>query len=227
MTYNFKKLAMVSAVALGVAYAGAVSAAPVLTQSGHPTTISVDAQVENTLSIDTITTLNFGVVGAMDDKTGGVDTATLTINAVAPGGGEGVSYVSDQSPGASLVVDQASPDPTPAEIQVTAFPNVTLYVTYDIVSDQVTCDTCGGTDSFTLDTIADNLDAPITGVGGTAGGYTTLGGPTQGDAMTDGTGVLQFYIGASLTTNPGSPVDPLHDYADDTYGGTFDIIVSY
>lgn len=227
MTYNFKKLAMVSAVALGVAYAGAVSAAPVATQSGHPTPITVDVEVQNTLQIDTITFLDFGVVGAMDDKTGGADTATLTINAVAPGGGEGVSYVSDQSPGASLVVDQASPDPTPAEIQVTAFPNVTLYVTYDIPTDQITCDTCGGTDSFTLDTIADNLDDPITGLPGQAGGYTTLGGPTQGNAITDGTGVLQFYIGASLTTNNGSTTDPLFDYADDTYGGTFDIIVSY
>ncbi|MDD9899564.1 MAG: hypothetical protein OXT65_01130 [Alphaproteobacteria bacterium] len=202
---NWKKMAAVSAIALSVAAYGTGAFAAAV-QSGDPNTVNVTATVENTINV-TVVDMDFGQIGAMGH---GTDTATMTL---APDD----TLTDDSDPQASLVADPTS-TPAAANITVAAFQNTILYVDYQNIVDLV-----NGGETLVLDNIVDNLDAPTTGVGGTAGGWTSGGGSSTGDATTDGGGALVFDIGASISTTTAVT----GAYTDGAFAGTFEVVVSY
>lgn len=201
---SFRKFAAVSAVALSVAYAGGVIAAPV--QIGSPVTIPVNATVENTIDVAVTNPIDFGTVGAIRDTT---DTATLSLLA---------NGTSTEDPGngwlgtdpAAIVFDPSDP-PTTGDIDVTAaFENTTLYVTY-----QNCVDVALAGESFVLDAIVDDLSVP--------GSFDCAAARVIGNEVTSGTGTLSFQVGASITTTTISTAA----YTDGAYVGSFEAVFSY
>lgn len=216
MKSSIKKFAAVSAIALGTAVvaAGVLQAAPY--QIGDPVTVPSTANVENSIDVTPDASgLYFGTLGSMNHT---VDVATFTVNPDS-------TYVEDPGGGwnsadpASIVVDE-SDVPVAVEIVVTgAFENTDLYVTYSNCVDLT-----DGTDTFTLSTLQDDLDAPTVGVGVAAGDWDCVADTGNiGQATTDGTGNLTFNVGGTITTDGAADAA----YTDGAYAGSFDMTFSY
>lgn len=210
---SLKNLAAVSAVALGAAlYTTAAYAVAV--QSGVASSVGMTATITNTLTVIT-TPLSFGSIGAVRKA---ADQATAT---VAPGavivtaGGDDGGGVSTN---ARILADSANP-PSTASVTVTAFASTPIYVDYGTIVDL----TSGG-ETFTITHLLDNLNAPDTGVAGTAGNWDIGGGAgtIQGIGTTTAGGSLVFHIGGSIRTTASNAV-----YANGVYTGSFNVTLSY
>lgn len=201
---SYKKFAAISAVVLGAAVYAGHSANAI--QIGSPTTVPVNATVENSVTVTVTNPVDFGTIGAIRDV---VDTATLSVDPADtavedPGTGFGGADP------AAIVFDP-SDAPTAADIDITAaFENTDLYITYQNCVDPVQ-----GADTFTLAGIVDNLNTP--------GSYDCAAAPVIGFETTDGVGALSFNIGASITTTAGAATA----YPDGAYAGSFEMVVSY
>lgn len=202
---SFKKLVAVSALALGVtAYASGAWAI----QSGDPNPIGVTATVENTIVVVT-SDIGFGQIGAMSDA---VDTATASVSTA------GV-FTGDSSPQAAIVNDPTSAS-VAGTINVTAFQNTQLFTDYSNVVDMTEV----GGHTFIITDLLDNADAPTTGVAGVAGSWNNITGNSPGSVTTNGAGVMELAIGASIITDP---LTVPAAYNDGVYTGSFDLTVSY
>ena len=201
---SFKKLAAVSAVALSVAIAGAANAV----QIGTPVVIPITATVENTITVTVTTPVSFGTVGAIRDT---VDTASLAMTAAGvvtedPGNG-----FLGTDPAAMVFDPIGVAQPAAGVIDVTAaFENTALYVTYQNCINP----TLAG-EIFTLSAIVDNLLSP--------GSFDCAAARVIGFETTDGTGALQFNVGATITTTTISNAA----YTDGLYSGSVEAVFSY
>lgn len=202
MKLTYKKYAAISAVVLGVAAVGTAQAV----QIGSPTTVPVNATVENTITVTVAAPLDFGTIGAIRDT---VDTATLSVlpdDTATPDPGTGYGGADP----AAIVYDP-SDAPTAADIELSlAFENTEIYVTYQTCVDPVLAG-----ENFVLGGIVDDLATP--------GSYDCVAAPIIGHGTTDGSGDLDFSIGGSITTTTGAATA----YADGDYVGSFDIVLSY
>lgn len=203
---NFRKYAAISAVALGIAYAGAAYAAAV--QIGTAVPVTVDVQVENSIDVVVTQNIDFKKVGAISDTT---DVATMVMSTTGtitedPGTGYGGADP------AALVADPTD-TPEPGIITVSsAFQNTELYVTYQTVVDPINSGR-----SFNIAQITDDLATPSV-YDGTTDTMTTIGHET-----TDGSGGLVFNIGMTIETDTTGATA----YADGVYAGSFEIVFSY
>ncbi len=201
---SFKKIAAVSAVALGVAVAGGAHAV----QIGSPVVIPINATVENTITVTVTTPVSFGTVGAIRHTT---DTASLAMNAAGvvtedPGTGYGGT-----DPAAMVFDPVGVAQPAAGVIDVTAaFENTELYVTYQNCVNPALAG-----EIFTLSAIVDNLATP--------GSFDCAAAAVIGHETTDGTGALQFNVGATITTTTISNAA----YTDGAYVGSVEAVFSY
>lgn len=202
MKLTYKKYAAIGAVVLGVAAVGSAQAI----QIGSPTTVPVNATVENSVTVTVTNPLDFGTVGAIRDT---VDTATLTVSPADVGTEDPGTGYGGADP-AAIVFDPSDP-PTAADIDITAaFENTELYITYQTCTNPVF-----GADNFVLSGLIDNLAVP--------GSYDCAAAAVIGHETTDGAGALAFNIGGSITTTTGAATA----YADGAYVGSFEMVVSY
>ena len=183
----------------------------VLTVASYSTAVNAQtanmtatAEVAAPLTVATPSQLNFGTIVAISDTT---ETATAT---VSPAGA--VSIAATGAPAHTAIVD----DSAAAAGQVTIADGVdsaTLNITIDNVVDPV-----NGADSFDLDSFVTSWNgAPV----GTA---QTIGTPfTETYAAAFGGGTNTLDIGATITTTTAAA----GTYADGTYAGTYDVIISY
>lgn len=202
---SFKKLAVLSTVALGVAAMYSDEVLAVNYQLGAPVTVTASATVENTFDVTITNGLSFGTIGAVADTT---DVARLT---VAPDSSvtedEGNGWLgSDQ---AAIVVDAGATAPDAADISVNGFEATTIYVTYSNIVNPT-----DGSQSFILTDLLDDLTTP-----GSYDGSTRV----IGQGTTDGSGDLTFHVGGSIETTTTAAVA----YADGAYAGSFDVTFSY
>jgi Domain of unknown function (DUF4402) len=110
----------------------------------------------------------------------------------------GAPSASNNAPAQFIIVDASSA--TNGVFGVSnAAPNTTLNVS--TVDTNATCGTCGGGN-------------PI---------LTLVSTPQSATATTDGTGAATINVGATLTT----ATTPAQQYADGTYTGSFNLVVSY
>jgi hypothetical protein len=205
MSVNFKNLAMVSAMALGIAsYSGtAWSAAFEMDDVG--VVIAVTAAVDNTIDVTT-TPIAFGTIGVTSDA---VDTASLVMNPTTSavvddiGAGLGINeahIVSATNTGTAGTVTVAN-----------ALPNSFIYAYYGTLVNL----TDGAGPVLTLDSITDNLAVP--------GSYTAATSTqVAGRGSTNGTGDLVWGIGAAIGTQATAT-----RYDTNTYTGSFTMILSY
>lgn len=200
---HMKKLATVSAVALGVAAAGPAWAANYDLDSGTPIAITVGATVDNTVSVTVANNMNFQNIGVTSDA---ADTATLVM---APDG----SITDDVAGAARMISDDSTGQQAQIEVD-NAFPTAVIHVTYTIASNLIED---AADPDLVLSNILDNLDAPAKGTGGTAG--TTA---TEGTATTTAGGELDFAIGASLSTQSTALA-----YDSNAYTGGFNMYMAY
>lgn len=114
---------------------------------------------------------------------------------------------------------------TPGAFQVTgAFPNTPVNVTFSSPVDLV-CGACSVTNPvLELIEVYAELTPPAVGVAGADAVLDDVvpANNVVGNALTDGTGALTFYIGVALQTTVGT--DP---YETGTYTGTFDALLEY
>lgn len=193
------KLASVSAIALGCAYAAPANAAPVAFELDSTTTVAVNAAVDNTVNV-VITAVDLTTIGATSDA---VDTATLTM---APGG----AITEDIAGDAHIVSDDGTG--TPGNIAITgAFATTDLFVDYFNPVD-LNCGACAnGPPDFTLSEVTDDLATP-----------SVLSTATTGKGTTDNAGALAWNIGVSIQTQASA-----NRYETGAYAGSFDMIVAY
>ena len=204
-----KRLAGIGAVALGAAMIVHSAYAAVI-NSGDTVTITVTTAVNNSFDVEVTENLNFGTFGTIKDP-GDTDTAQ---GILAPND----AFTEDLA-GPAKVIDANAGDHNAAVITVAAFDSTRIFVSYSNVTDLD--DDITGTFVLDVDALADNLNAPGTGTGGVAGGWTSGGGNSTGYASTDGSGALVFNIGGTFSTQATVT------YPSDTYSGSFDVTLSY
>lgn len=209
-TKSFSKLAGISAIAMIAAmYATDVSAQYVI---GTNQAVNFNAIVDNTIDV-TVTDGTFGTISAMNSNVAG-DTATATLPALA---GPQI-LVDDHSTGfgtatqAHIVGNDALPG-TAAIVDVSnAFAGEQMYVTFTTCVNLTT----GAGPRFVLDDVTTNLPG--------ATPYDCATPMATGHVLTvDGTGVGQFFVGASITTDGTTDVA----YPDGTYTGSVQMQITY
>ncbi|HEY8190071.1 MAG TPA: hypothetical protein VIF12_05255, partial [Micavibrio sp.] len=150
MSFNFRNLAMVGAVALGIAsYSGtAWSAAFEMDDVG--VVIAVTAAVDNTIDVTT-TPIAFGTIGVTSDA---VDTAALVMNPTTG------AVVDDIGPGLGINeahIVSATNTGTPGTVTVAnALPNSLIFSYYGTLVNL----TDGAGPLLVLDSITDDLNVP-------------------------------------------------------------------
>jgi len=203
---SFKRLATVSAIALTASmYSG--SAFAVSVQSGAPTTIPMHATVLNTFTVTT-TPLLFGTFGATP-KAGNQAQAVLTPAGIltdAPGGGNAAN---------ARIAKDPTNGPTVSSVTVVGLGSTQVKVDYSNIVNMI-----NGAGTFVISSIDDNLNSPVTGVGGVAGHGGAV--PTQGNATTLANGHLDFSIGGKFQTSATAT-----PYVNGLYVGSFDVTLSY
>ena len=207
---TFKRLATVSAIALGMShYSGPAFAAAYEMDPAVPLTIPVTAAVDNTTDV-AFTAVNFQNVGVTSDA---VDTAdlvmapdgTITDDIGAGVGGTGEAHiVSDDNTGLA------------GQINLTvAFPNTTIFVYYSNLVN-LTCALCaGGNPDLILEKVQDNLATP--------GSFTkSTSTSVTGKGVTAPGGTLTWDIGATIRT-----LATATRYETGAYAGSFDLVLTY
>jgi hypothetical protein len=204
---SFTKLAMVSAVALSVAYAGGAYAA---NEIGTPQTVNISGTVTNDIGM-AITDADLGTFTAVKDT---VDVAVATVD---PDGtvhdDTGAGFGSLQP--AEIVFDPTD-QPAPAIVDLSGgYGNYAVLMGYTNVQPLI-----NGANTIHISHLTYDLDTPgVWEWGGTPGGPAT---------MTPGTGVLTagartVHVGYSLATDTATA----GSYPNGVYAGSFQIVMTY
>lgn len=183
---------------LGLALTG-LMAAPANAQTA-PVTATVD--VLNSLTLTTVTNLNFGRVAAVGDtgNTASVVVSSAGVDSVSTTGGAAVTAMIDNSAVSAAQISVAD-----------AADTATLNIDIQSVVDPT-----DGTDTFTLAGFSTSWN-------GGAPAAQTAGTPwTETFIAATGPNLNTLDIGASLTT-----VNPSGVYGDGVYNGGFDVVFSY
>ena len=200
---NVKKLATVSAVALGLAWSGSAYSAP-FEMDLNTLTVNVNATVDNTADL-VVTDLDFETIGVTSDP---VDTAEMTLNpdnTITEEFGPGLGTAPNE---AHIVSDDDTGTAGVATLSA-ALPNSDIFVYYSNLINL----TDGAAPDLVLASVQDNLATPGSWDG------TTL---VVGIGTTNGTGDLVWNIGATIETEATAS-----QYDSNVYTGTFDVYLTY
>ena len=213
MTLGFVRFAIIGAYVLLVALNPLPARAQTNFEAGTPETLDITADIQNTITA-AVTPPNLAPWGVIRSPTPG-ENARLVLTPAGTQNG-----VQD---GAANAVEGGVG--TPGAFQVTgAFPNTPVNVTFSNPVDLV-CALCTVTNPvLELIEITAELTPPFVGVAGVDAVLDDLvpANNVVGNALTDGTGDMTFYIGVVLQTTVG--VDP---YETGTYAGTFEALLEY
>jgi len=165
--------------------------------------MTATATVENVLTLTTPSQLNFGTVVALSDTT---DTASVTIDTAGS-----VTVAKTGTAAHTVIVDDSAA--TAAQITLAdGADGAVINITIDNVVDPL-----NGTTVFNLDDFSTSWNG--------AAADTQIIGTTFTETFSNAfnAGVNTLDIGATITTTTAAA----GPYADGTYNGTYDVIISY